>query len=213
MNRVILIALATVVAPFSAFAVDGVVLINQSTVLAAGGFPYVISQPGSYKLTGNLVAPSPLHGIDITVPNVTIDLNGFSITTPFPQAPNSPSRGIFFAGSVLPSEITIRNGTIEGFLVPVSFTVNVPGLGFVSCRYCTFEDLVLRSAFGGSVGVGFGSFVRMHHVTAPDLDLFVFCPSVISNSASRSVNITTPFPGTGDSNAGNCAFDQNATQF
>jgi hypothetical protein len=29
------------------FAVDGVVLINQSTVLAAGGFPYAISQPGS----------------------------------------------------------------------------------------------------------------------------------------------------------------------
>jgi hypothetical protein len=37
-----------------AFAVDGVVLINQSTVMAAGGFPYKITQPGSYKLSGNL---------------------------------------------------------------------------------------------------------------------------------------------------------------
>jgi len=33
---------------------EGVVLINQSTVMAAGGFPYVITQPGSYKLSGNL---------------------------------------------------------------------------------------------------------------------------------------------------------------
>ena len=38
----------------SAFAVDGVVLINQSTVTAAGGFPYSITQSGSYRLSGNL---------------------------------------------------------------------------------------------------------------------------------------------------------------
>src|SRR6185437_2583451 len=39
----------------SAFAVDGVVLINQNTVIAAGGFPYHITQAGSYRLTSNLV--------------------------------------------------------------------------------------------------------------------------------------------------------------
>jgi hypothetical protein len=39
--------LLMMLAPFYAFGVDGVVLINQSTVLAAGGFPYVISSSGS----------------------------------------------------------------------------------------------------------------------------------------------------------------------
>jgi hypothetical protein len=58
-----------------AFAVDGQVLINQSTVMAAGGFPYKITQPGSYKLSGNLVVASSTDGIDISVSNVSIDLN------------------------------------------------------------------------------------------------------------------------------------------
>ena len=37
-----------------ASAADGVIEINQASVKAAGGFPFVISQPGSYRLTGNL---------------------------------------------------------------------------------------------------------------------------------------------------------------
>jgi hypothetical protein len=65
-----------------AFAVDGQVLINQSTVMAAGGFPYKITHPGSYKLSGNLVVPADVDGIDILTDNVTIDLNGFTISGP-----------------------------------------------------------------------------------------------------------------------------------
>src|SRR5205085_8172012 len=63
----------------SAFAVDGVVLINQASVIAAGGFPYTITQPGSYKLSSNLIVPLGKDGIDINAANVTVDLNGFSI--------------------------------------------------------------------------------------------------------------------------------------
>jgi hypothetical protein len=35
------------------FAVDGTTLINQATVPSAGGFPYHITQSGSYRLSGN----------------------------------------------------------------------------------------------------------------------------------------------------------------
>ena len=66
----------------SVFAVDGVVLINQASVMAAGGFPYVITQSGSYRLSGNLTVPSGVDGIDINADNVTLDLNGFSIVGP-----------------------------------------------------------------------------------------------------------------------------------
>ena len=62
MNKRVLILLAIAILPVCAFAVDGVTLINQSTVMAAGGFPYVISQPGSYKLAGNLMVPSGQNG-------------------------------------------------------------------------------------------------------------------------------------------------------
>lgn len=40
----------------AARAADGVVIIDQATVLASGGFPYVINAPGSYRLESNLTA-------------------------------------------------------------------------------------------------------------------------------------------------------------
>lgn len=84
-----LISLAVLLS-ISAFAVDGTVLINQSTIMAAGGFPYKITQPGSYKLSGNLVISTCstcfLNGIEIDADNVTVDLNGFTITDPFGTA-------------------------------------------------------------------------------------------------------------------------------
>ena len=57
MTKTVFVVLATALVPFRAFAVDGTVLINQSTVTAAGGFPYKIMQSGSYRLSGNLFVP------------------------------------------------------------------------------------------------------------------------------------------------------------
>ena len=48
MQRIGFLFVDTLIAT-SAFAIDGVVLINQSTVTAAGGFPYMITKTGSYK--------------------------------------------------------------------------------------------------------------------------------------------------------------------
>jgi hypothetical protein len=56
--------------------------IDQASVKADGGFPYKITKPGSYKLTSNLVVPAGVDGIDILSQDVTLDLNGFSITGP-----------------------------------------------------------------------------------------------------------------------------------
>src|SRR5262245_16199985 len=38
---------------------------------------FVISTPGSYYLTGNVAGALGKHGIEVTAPNVTIDLSGF----------------------------------------------------------------------------------------------------------------------------------------
>jgi hypothetical protein len=70
----------------SAGAVDGIIEINQAKVLANGGsFPYTIAAANagqSYRLTGPLKVPASTDGIDVNAPNVTIDLNGFTISGP-----------------------------------------------------------------------------------------------------------------------------------
>jgi parallel beta-helix repeat protein len=102
-----------------AFAIDGVILINQSTVMAAGGFPYTITQPGSYKLSGNLVVPANTDGIDIAtfVSNITIDLNGFSIIGPASCTGVGACAALLSNGisATDSTNITLRNGTVTGF--------------------------------------------------------------------------------------------------
>ena len=74
----------------SAWAADGVVLINQSKAEAgnvtpgdAPGFPVTISESGSYRLSGNLTVPDANTTAISTTRNVvlhmTLDLNGFAI--------------------------------------------------------------------------------------------------------------------------------------
>jgi hypothetical protein len=106
-----------------AFAVDGQVLINQSTVLAAGGFPYKIIQPGSYKLSGNLsVITAGTDAIDINADNVVLDMNGFSITsvdTTCTTGSTTPTcTGMITASGIASyryNNITVRNGSVAGF--------------------------------------------------------------------------------------------------
>ncbi len=87
MQAFTLVFAAVLLAP-CARAVDGTVLINQSTSVNGlpgcphSGFPIQICQRGSYRLSGNLTVPGTADGIDISAANVTLDLNGFMIAGP-----------------------------------------------------------------------------------------------------------------------------------
>jgi hypothetical protein len=95
----------------SAGAVDGVIEINQAKVLAAGGFPYVITSTGSYRLTSNLtVSAAATDAIDLNAPNITLDLNGFTISSTVATSANAIS-----FPSVVYSGTTVENGTVTGF--------------------------------------------------------------------------------------------------
>ncbi len=79
--------------PLAAFGQDGVVLIDQNTpfqmvtgcpgVQTHLGFPIVICRSGSYRLTSNLTVSDPnTDVISILADDVTLDLNGFTLSGP-----------------------------------------------------------------------------------------------------------------------------------
>ena len=105
-----------------AWAVDGVVLINQSNALAgnvtpgdAPGFPVTISQPGSYQLSSNLVVSDPaVDAILITVNGVTLNLNGFTITGPG-TGTGIGIHGAPVGGYPSTSDTVVSNGKVTNF--------------------------------------------------------------------------------------------------
>lgn len=113
----------------TAYAVDGVTLINQSNATAGNvtpgdtpGFPVSINLPGIYKLSSNLVVSNQnTTAIQINVDNVTIDLNGFAIL-----GPNvCPTDGVNVAQpctKVSSSPFTVGMGIDAG--TAVAFNVN-----------------------------------------------------------------------------------------
>lgn len=98
------IALAAAGVP--AFATDGVTLIDQAKVINSGGFPYHITAPGSYRLSGNLVAQATT-AIIITSSDVTLDLNGFTVSC----------NACFGVPGIqaIASRTAILNGNVTGF--------------------------------------------------------------------------------------------------
>lgn len=103
--------------PSGAEAVDGVIEISQVRAEAGGvtpgdtpGFPATLSQPGSYRLTGNLVVPDrDTTAIQVISDDVSIDLNGFAILGP--NVANGFGEGVAASSR---ANIHVRNGTIRG---------------------------------------------------------------------------------------------------
>lgn len=107
------------------------VTIDQNKALAGNvtagdgaGFPITLSQSGSYKLTSNLVVPVGAKGIVITAPNVTLDLNGFTLAGPSACTRDTKTKAVactYLDGDThgIDASATVgtavRNGTVKGF--------------------------------------------------------------------------------------------------
>ncbi len=112
---------AILATPSTSPAADGRREISQASILAAGGFPYVISAPGSYVLTSDLAPPPDVIGIRVDADDVNVDLNGFAIRGSLVCVPGScsgtgPSGGISVPTSPLTNgrRCSVRSGTIAG---------------------------------------------------------------------------------------------------
>ena len=212
MNKTFLL-IAALAAP-CAFAVDGVVLINQSTVMAAGGFPYIISQPGSYKLSGNLIMNTTQTGnyvgncgglvspcdlaIGIGTSNVSLDLNGFTITV----VNNTTSLTHFFMAISEVAPVTgtaISNGHIllsgAGSASNAAPVGGFDGINLVNSTFNLIENISVLGGPSSSTGVlsaglraGKDSVIR--RFITDDTSGSPTCPSVVVETVGL-------FPGAG----------------
>jgi hypothetical protein len=124
-SRILGMALAGALAMTAAgpaLAVDGVIEINQSRALAGSvtagdfaGFPVQLNSPGSYRLTSNLNVSANYDGIQVNADDVTLDLNGFTIT----GGGGLSADGISIASH---KNVELRNGTVRGFTRTGVFT-------------------------------------------------------------------------------------------
>jgi parallel beta-helix repeat protein len=156
MKHAVLIIISMALAPGWALAQNGVALINQSIVAAmgsnrtTGGFPYVITQPGSYQLSGNLTVPG-VNGIVISASFVSLDLNGFSISC----VGSCSGNGITDNGTPQ-SGITIRNGTGLGF----NNGVLLQGVVSQATTACFIEKVTAQSNASTGINVGNSSTIK-----------------------------------------------------
>ena len=141
---------------------------TQAQTMIGGGkaaisFPIVISQPGHYKLAGNLTVPNgSTSGIHVTSPYVTIDLNGFTLGGPnvcSTQTKTCSVAGMAFGIITDPViNLTVRNGTVRGFsgtgisagdgLRVEGVTVAHNGAGGITAGHSAFLDRVTATHNG-----------------------------------------------------------------
>ena len=147
------IALLALIASTPALAVDGVAEINQTSVNAAGGFPFTISQPGSYVLTSDLVVPDAnTTGVSIQTADVTLDLNGFSIRCSGCAATGAGD-GVFADTAF--GNVAVRGGSISG--------VGNRGLALLG-ELAMVDDVKITNAGGRGMLLGARALVTRSHV-------------------------------------------------
>jgi parallel beta-helix repeat protein len=81
---------------------------NDTAVPGDADYHHIISTPGSYYLTGNLVV-TKANGIDVRAEGVTLDLNGFEISR------SVGARGNGIEVDATSHRCTIKNGSLKSF--------------------------------------------------------------------------------------------------
>ncbi len=115
-------------------------LLQMAPATPIDSAPFTITAPGAYVLTSNLVSSG--HGLVIQSDNVTVDLNGFALT--------STGGGSFYGvylegtGARTVNQVSVRNGSLRGFQT---------GIWLSRASGCRFEQVNVLAS--GSYGVLF----------------------------------------------------------
>lgn len=158
----LLAAVGAVALALPAAAVDGVLEINHTCASQTGcfagdsaGYPVTITGrgEGSYRLTTSLVVPDEnTHGIEVTAPRVTIDLNGFEIVragcagTSTDCTPASGTGSGVIDPQGLRSGIVVKNGTITGMGVRGVSLGSFSTVSDLRVRWCRVQGIFTLDA-------------------------------------------------------------------
>ncbi len=189
----VLAAFVASLAAATAQAVDGVIEINHAKVVAAGGYPYRINQPGSYRLTSNLIQPDPAtRVVEITASNVTLDLNGFTIQGTNVCALNDGLPPVMICsqhgapgihGDVALRRIAIRNGYVTGMAGNcIQVFANNTTIENVAVSHCGTSGTVI---FSGVISRVHSSYTGHFGISASDATIG---ESQASHSAQDGIN-------------------------
>ena len=137
-------------------------IVNAANCPATATYAFGISAAqypggGSFYLTGNLVIPSGTGGLYISANNVTVNLNGFSISN---AGGTSLYNGVFIIGT----NVTILNGTVSGAGFSTGITgstannrvsaVSVSGTTSGGISLTGAGSIVQGSSVNGTGGIG-----------------------------------------------------------
>ncbi len=136
------------------------------------GLPFTINQPGSYYLGSNLTGPAGLNGITVNASNVTIDLNGCTLT-----GGSGAVRGIAVPAFI--TGLVVRNGTLSGWadggvsanLAMSSRLENVTASGCGSYGLALGAKGTIRSCIASDctgVGISGGYYITIADCNATD---------------------------------------------
>ena len=106
--------------------------------------PFTIASPGGYYVTTNLTGVAASQGIIIQSDDVTLDLNGFTLT-----GVAGALSGITLGANAV--NVEIRNGTLSHWAL---------GVDARAANHCRFEGL--RVSLNGAIGLatGIASFIQ-----------------------------------------------------
>ncbi|MGD9265577.1 MAG: right-handed parallel beta-helix repeat-containing protein [Lysobacterales bacterium] len=140
---------------------DGSVQATAVTPACAGitYVPFTISSPGVYCFTGNLeISATSGNAIDIQSDNVVIDMNGWTLS----GLGAGTGTAHYGFNAWQRKNITIRNGTIQGFYMGIRFYDNHP---YSASQGHLIEDVRIdRSTYIGISVAGRGNIIRRNQI-------------------------------------------------
>ncbi|MFG0258369.1 MAG: right-handed parallel beta-helix repeat-containing protein [Phycisphaerales bacterium JB043] len=159
--------------------------------------PIVIDSPGSYYLGENIDAFHSEHGIQILAPNVTLDLNGYTITG---NTEVGSLDGINLGPEA--NNVTILNGTIQAFFGDGIGAEGRSGLRVQGVR-CQFNGE--KGLVGGPGAVVSDSYFDGNG----DYGVFLTSQATVENCVANNTNTFSGFDLGGGSIARGCTANDN----
>ena len=132
------------------------IALSQTNTAGDSRALFVINQPGSYYLTGNITTPTDRTAailIPLGVSGVTIDLGGFTIDANGRNGISSDGGNTPFP--VFNNSITIRNGVIRNFLdYGIRSDFQPQSFPDVASPAMTIENVRVTTSVGNGLGIG-----------------------------------------------------------